>query len=102
MKKHLDPVANVYVDLDKVNKAKLYNDYTKLVEAYRELRGHANDLLDVIDSECDRDCLCEFNLEHVEAYEAFRDNPDYYGHSSPSIRCVIIGDDGRALRGEDK
>lgn len=101
MNKHLDRTTNVYVDLDKVDIADLYNKYASLVEKYRDLRGHANDLLDVIEGECDRDCLCVHNLEHVEAYEAFRDDPENYGHASPSIYCVIIGDDGYALTGED-
>lgn len=102
MDKHLDPVHNVYIDLDKFTKAELYNNYAKLVEQYRDLRAHANDLLDVIDGECDRDGMCEFNLDDVVAYEAFRDNPDNYPHVSPSVYCVIIGDDGHALCGENK
>lgn len=102
MQKHLDPVHNVYIDLDKFDKAELYNNYATLVAKYSEARAHANDLLDVIDGECDRDCLCEFNLEHVEAYEAFRDAPENFTHVSPSIYSVIIGDDGYALLGENK
>jgi hypothetical protein len=102
MNKHLDPAHNVYVNLDKIDKAELYNDYALLVEKYRALRAHANDLLDVIDSECDREAICDEHLDDVVAYETFRNDPDNYTTASPSIYCVIIGEDGCALRGEDK
>jgi hypothetical protein len=102
MDKHLDPVFNVYIDLDKFTKAELYDDYAKLVEKYRDLRAHANDLLNVIDGECDRDVMCEFNLDDVVAYETFRDDPDNYTQVSPSIYSLILDEDGNALRREDK
>lgn len=102
MYKHLDPAHNVYVDLDKVDLADLYDNYATLVEKYRALRAHANDLLDVIDGECDREAICDEYLEDVVAYEEFRNAPENFTHVSPSIYSVIIGDDGYALTGEDK
>ncbi len=102
MNKHLDPVHNVYIDLDKVDKPELYDDYAMLVEKYREMRQFANELYNVIYEQVGDDWLDDDEKDMLREFEAFRIHPDSYDHVSPSLTSIIIGPDGRALRGEDK
>jgi hypothetical protein len=102
MNKHLDPVYDVYVDLDKVDKAELYNDYAKLVEKYRDLRTFANELYDTIDGQYGDDWLDDDEKETLREFEAFRINPDNHTTAPLSIYYTIRDENGNALRGEDK
>lgn len=101
MNKHLDPVHNVYVDLDKVDMADMYNNYAMLVDKYREMRQFANELYNVVSEQVGDDWLDDDEKDMLREFEAFRIDPDSYDHVSPSIYCTIIGDDGNALYGED-
>jgi hypothetical protein len=102
MNKHLDPAHRVYIDLDKHDKADLYDKYAKLVESYRELRSFASEMYDIIDEQVGEDWLDDDNLHTLNEFVAFRINPNHYTPVTPALCSIIVGPDGTALREEDK
>lgn len=102
MNKHLDPVHDVYIDLDKIDKTDMYDKYAKLVENYREMRCYANELYNIIDEQVGPDWLSDDDKDILREFEAFRIHPDSYDHVTPALTSVIVGPDGCALRKENK